>query len=399
MKKLLMIINLVLLGYMAFSQIIQPNNPPKFPECICKGYEVSVGVEGGKINTITNGTSITLQQGENLAVKANLICVPPHNSPNTPCCKTEAWELIDVTTGTPVVVINWSYAGFPEVIDTKNLKCDRKYELVLKGRCGCNECETFIIPFTIKCDCCQNLPEPVLQTNTPKWFCLEKPCEQIYNFYTNQYKDCPDVKFIWSVKDASGASVAFTGQGSNAISINCAELKAGDYTVSLTVRCKDKSYTTNYTFTVCAKPNPNFIMESDASTATFTSTAGCTDYWYLVTDNDNSCNYSVGDTYVYQTGSSVTFGSLVPNQQYTIYHFIWCKCGENSNGCWSSRVMCFKWLPPSMKTSPGSNQKSSQIGKISEMELKTALEIPAQFKKELPKEIHQARKLDLQQKN
>jgi hypothetical protein len=104
----------------------------------------------------------------------------------------------------------------------------------------------------------------------------------------------------------------------------------------------------------------------------------------LVKDNDGSCSYTSGDTYVGPImGNTATFNSLINNQQYTVYHYIFCKCGQYCSS-WASQVMCFKWLPAQlMKTANG----AKGVEKLKELEINNYKEIPQEFRKDLPKEF------------
>ena len=126
-------------------------------------------------------------------------------------------------------------------------------------------------------------------------------------------------------------------------------------------------------------------MSSNGNSATFTSTATtCAHYWYLVKDNDGSCSYTSGDTFVGPvTTAAVSFPSLINNQQYTIYHFVFCKCDKYCSK-WASQIMCFQWLPPQqLQVANG----AKGVKKIKEFEIKDFKEIPKEFKKEFPKEF------------
>ena len=233
----------------------------------------------------------------------------------------------------------------------------------------------------VSCNC-KELPQaPVI--SGPTCFCLPKPCNQTLTYSVPNYGGRPCFSYNWNVTNANGQPVTVAGQGTNQINFNCSGLTAGTYNIKVTIRCEDKVVTSTIQLVVCKKPDPAFSMSSNGSSVTFTSASGCNNYWFLVKDNDNNCAYTSGETYQFLSTNPATFTGLVNNQQYVVYHFVSCKCG-NSCYCWSSKRMCFKWLPSQMmKTANG----AKGVELINEKSLNTLGEIPKEFKKDLPSEL------------
>jgi hypothetical protein len=247
--------------------------------------------------------------------------------------------------------------------------------------CG-NKTVTSQKVFKVECCDCSKLPQKPVITG-PTCFCLSKPCDQTLTYSVPNYGDQSCYTYEWSIKNAVGGPVTIAGQGTNQMSFNCNSLQAGTYYITVTVKCGDKVVTNTIQLVVCNKPDPGFSMSSSGSDVTFTSLGTGTDYWYLVKDNDNNCAYTGGETYQFSSTNPATFSGLVNNQQYTVYHFVYKKCGNNCF-CWSSKMMCFKWLPSQlMKTANGAKGVES----LKERELLKIDEIPAEFRKELPKEL------------
>ncbi len=227
------------------------------------------------------------------------------------------------------------------------------------------------------CFCCNdkiyNLPvkPPITGSNILS-------CDSATKFTT---LNCPGATITWSVSP----SVPFTGQGTSTITIT-GPYYYSSYTITVQIKCGNKVVTNQ----VIVKPggcqaNPAFSMSSNGSSATFSSIiTNCTHYWYLVKDNDGSCSYTSGDTYVGPiTTATANFSSLINSQQYTVYHFVYCKCGKYCSS-WAWQVMCFKWLPAQqMKIANG----AKGVEKLKELEIRDFKEIPQEFKKDLPKEL------------
>lgn len=138
--------------------------------------------------------------------------------------------------------------------------------------------------------------EGTWDSNTPKdCFC----CDKAYNLPTKpqiaglekvecgasgQYStsNCPGATTTWAVSP----SIPFTGQGTNSISFN--SIPAGSYTLSLTISCGKKRYTSTKTITALAPLNctpafllsvvqmPNGLLNINAVP---TTTAGVEHYW------------------------------------------------------------------------------------------------------------------------
>jgi hypothetical protein len=233
----------------------------------------------------------------------------------------------------------------------------------------------------VSCNC-KELPQSPVITG-PGCFCLSKPCDQIFTYSVPNYGSRPCFSYNWNVTNANGQAVAVTGQGTNQINFNCSGLSAGIYTIKITIRCEDKVVTSTVQLVVCNKPDPAFTMSSNGSSATFTSASGCNNYWFLVKDNDNNCAYTSGETYQFLGTNPATFTGLVNNQQYVVYHFVSCKCGSSCY-CWSSKRMCFKWLPSQMMKTAGG---AKGVELLNEKVSNNLNEIPKEFYKELPKEL------------
>lgn len=190
------------------------------------------------------------------------------------------------------------------------------------------------------CDCSQ-LPREASITG-PSCFCTSPNCTTPITFSVPQYGNNTCLQYNWSIQPA----VAISGQGTNQISVNCKDWKAGNYTVSVKVTCDKRTIGGSMPVTVCAAPNPSFSMTSNPTNATFTSTVSGTHYWFVVNDNDANCMWSFSESINY-IGSNPTasFGTLAPNQQYMVFHVMQNQCGSGCE-CWSYQAMCFKWLPP-----------------------------------------------------
>ena len=227
------------------------------------------------------------------------------------------------------------------------------------------------------CDC-SKLPHQ-FSISGPNCFCLSANCNIKLNYFA-PHLDPNCYKYFWQVSP----SVPITGQGTEHAAIDCKSLKPGTYTITCFISCGGKVVSSTLTLTVCPKPSPAFTMSSNGSSVSLnaTGTSHCKDYWFLVTDKDNNCAYSSGETLQFLSGNPVTFTGLVNNQQYAVYHFVACKCGNCM--CWSSQVMCFKWLPAQlMKMANG----AKGVEFVSEKTIEDQKEIPAEFKKDLPKDI------------
>jgi hypothetical protein len=227
------------------------------------------------------------------------------------------------------------------------------------------------------CDC-SHIPQKPPITG-PTCFCLPHPCNQTLTYSVPNFGGLPCVSYTWNINPI----VAFNGQGTNQISFNCSALAAGTYTITVTIKCSGLVFINTIQLVVCDKPDPAFTMSSSGNSVTLTSASLCNNYWLLVNDNDNNCAYTNGEPYQFLATNPATFTGLVNNQQYVVYHFVMCKCCNNYN-CRSSKIMCFKWLP-SQLTKIGNGAKGVEL--LSEKEILKAEEIPAIFRKDLPKEI------------
>lgn len=373
---------------------------PNFPDCKCGDWKVKVGSGLSAANTVlsavNNGDLIEYQQGAIISLNAIMSCksasAAVNNNYCTSCSRT-AYQVLDESGG---IVIDWRFGDLPREIDTEIYKCDKVYTLVLQGQCGCATCEPFIIKFKKKCCDCSALKEVKIQG--PTFYCLKKPCTGTLTFTgTNFNNNC--YKYSWAID-----GVVVSGATTYQLVIDCNKIKVGDNKITLTVSCGDKTVSSDFNITGCPNPSPNFSMLSDGSGATFTPvTPACTNYWYLIKDNDKSCGYSSGDAFIAPSPmitnniDPANFSGLVAGQQYVVYHFVLCRCGNNY--CWNLQVMCFTWMPP-LKSMPtgGSNGGRMVTGvphenKISEMVIENIDEIPAAIKKDLPKEMF---KKDLQ---
>jgi hypothetical protein len=232
---------------------------------------------------------------------------------------------------------------------------------------------------TCPCDLLAQAP----QINGPTCFCWSKGCDTKLTYSVPAYDSKQCFKYSWSV-DGNPVS----GQNGNQLTLNCKDLKPGSHKISVTITCGEKTVTSYLTLTICEKPNPAFTMMSDGSSLALASTVSATHYWFLVKDNDASCSYTSGDTFDF-LGNNPTASQtgLVANQIYTVYHFVYKNC-DNGCGCWSSQIMCFKWMPPVMAKKGNPTNLSQPIEAISKNLLEEVSQIPAAFRKELPKEIY-----------
>ncbi len=236
---------------------------------------------------------------------------------------------------------------------------------------------------------CDSLPKQ-LQITGPQFLCYKKDCNTVLTYTVPNYGSKECYTYNWTV--SGGTSPVISGQGTNQIQINCKDLKPGSYKITVTIKCGDKVVTQTIPLIVCETPNPAFTLTTTGAGATVTPTPpGATNhYWYIVTDTDNNCGYTAGEIFNYAGSTGLTganFSSLVNNQQYAIYHYAYNNCGQNS-GCWSLQVMCFKWLPPvGFKMAPGA---SVDLKPLSQRLSESVSDIPAEFKKNLPKEMYDA---------
>jgi hypothetical protein len=235
---------------------------------------------------------------------------------------------------------------------------------------------------------CDSLPKQV-QITGPQFLCWKKDCNTVLTYTVPNYGNKECYTYNWSV--TGGTSPVITGQGTNQIQINCKNLLPGSYKITVTIKCGDRVVTQTIPLVVCQTPNPAFTLTTNGAGATVTPTPpGATNhYWYIVTDKDNNCGYTSGETFNYAGSTGITgasFSSLVNNQQYAIYHYAYNNCGQNA-GCWSLQIICFKWLPPvEFRMAPGA---SVELKPISQRLSESVIDIPAEFKKNLPKEMYE----------
>ena len=205
-------------------------------------------------------------------------------------------------------------------------------------------------------------------------------CDAATVYSTNS---CPGASYTWSVSP----SVPFTGQGTNSISITGPYSPfVTSYTITVSIRCGTKTVTNN----IVVKPgnctaNPYFSQAGDAGSMTFTSTqTGCTHWWYLVKDDDQNGMYTAGETFSGPITTPVAnFSSLITDQFYTVYHYIYCQCGRYCSK-YALYRFSFKWHPAQMMKMP-SNINMDKPGYLNE---KTKFEVvPVEFLKSLPKEL------------
>jgi hypothetical protein len=359
--------------------------PPKFSDCKCSGYKVTAGVAGKPYTAMANNSNpIILQQGEDLGLTAELIC--KSDNPETPCCSSKAWELVDLTDGGATVITKWSYNNFPSQIQTKGLKCDRTYAVVLQGRCGCTVCDPFLVKFTYKCkDCCNDLKAPIITSSSPRSICLTDTCSQTFSYKIQDYPtDCP-VRIQWFVTSESGTQISVASD-KQAISFSCKNLKPGTYTISVTVYCKDKKLTSTRTLTVCQTPNAKFKSDDDVSNYTATTTTPAQqDYWIMADDLDGDCKLSLGDVahsingtpMDWTSGTSISFTNLAPEKSYLILHISINQCG--STYCIDGFLKCYKYAPLFKMMKP-------------EVTPFNIMSLPAQLRKGLPKKAFEVSK-------
>jgi hypothetical protein len=218
--------------------------------------------------------------------------------------------------------------------------------------------------------------EGTWDSNSPKdCFC----CDKAYNLPTKpqiaglekvecgasaQYttSNCPGATTTWAVSP----SIPFTGQGTNSISFN--SIPAGTYTLSLTISCGKKRYTSTKTITALAPLNcspaflisvvqmPNGLLNINAVP---TTTSGVEHYWGIsyngtypnctipgspillneITGGTTAAGAHVTATGVFAntgTGTGVTAGTAAPygfyygglpnNSCFKITHYVKC-CG------------------------------------------------------------------------
>jgi hypothetical protein len=245
------------------------------------------------------------------------------------------------------------------------------------------------------CDC-SKLPSQ-FTISGQQLFCLKKNCNDILT-YTAPKLDDTCFKYQWTVSPAAG----FTGQGTNQIRISCTALKTGSYTIALSIRCGDRTVSSTTPLLVCS-PAPVaisgivFTPNSTGTCVTVTPAASATEHWwYIVEDNDKSCNYSNGEKYIGPVPSSGTapgllcpdpLFSLTNNKSYVVYHMTFSQCGNIKNqGCWNLGTYCFSYnYPPEMKLAKPVIQP--KLEKISESEIQSIKLLPAELLNKLPNEI------------
>lgn len=359
---------------------------PNFPACKCGNWKVLVGTgkpgDNGKLNIVKNGDLIEYQQGEIIALQATMNCTSSSKDNFCATCNRTVYQVLDENGKT---FIDWQFGELPKEINTDKFECDKVYTLTLQGQCGCTTCEPFVVKFKKKCCDCSKLKDKPL-INGISCLCWKKGCKDTLT-YTTISNDTKCYKYEWAVSP----SVKFTGQGTNQISFGCQDVKPGNiYTITVTIRCGNTVVSNSYSLNVCERLDPTFTMSSNSADVTVSSSLGGTHYWFLVKEIVTpNCQFDNGEPYVSGSGASYTFTGLVDNQQYMIYHLVFNYC-DNGCGCFSSKIMCFKWLPSLMKSVSGGGGKKYES--ISENFSEDVNKIPQAFKKEIPRDLWMSKK-------
>jgi hypothetical protein len=260
------------------------------------------------------------------------------------------------------------------------------YTICVTITCGNKSVKACKQVYSKECCDCSGLPQSFNITG-PQFYCISTPCNQTFTYTAPNFGVKPCFSYDWVVKNPNGGTVTIGGQGANTIEFPCTAITIpGSYTISLTIKCGTKTVTSTITLIACAKPDPLFTASIvTASTVTLSTTlAGCTNYWYLVKDNDNSDDYTSGDIILAPsplTTNPATFTGLVAGQHYIAYHFAVCNCGPNGKACWSWTNLPFSPQPPHLQKAIGG--KKGEI--MSQKSMDNQLVIPQEFKKTLPK--------------
>ncbi len=203
-------------------------------------------------------------------------------------------------------------------------------------------------------------------------------CDSVTRFYLT---NCPDVSYTWTVTP----SVPFTGQGTSAITLT-PPFNAGEYKISVVIRCGDKQTTAGYVVKVEKKDccDPAFKVSTEEVSATgyrvtgilSVPTLGCRHYWLL--SQISNCGGSgtpgvSGWGLAYNTwgyaqpqpnpnittagpnNNGYTYPGLGKGQCYTLTHYILC-CGE-----WKYVRKCLCMNNQAKMTQPVSDEQSGTV--------------------------------------
>jgi hypothetical protein len=208
---------------------------------------------------------------------------------------------------------------------------------------------------TTKCFCCDNK-----YFNLPNLPPITGPtsinCNATASYSTIA---CPGATITWAISPAK----PFLGQGTSTITLNPAHTP-GTYTISVTIRCGEKTVKNQLVITIKELPNciPNFMITLEEKpnglyqvSTTPTTTSGVIHFW-LLHEVANCPNGAVTATssnwnlYITATGSLSTsnaaitggatgygyqYGGLGKGKCYRLTHYVYC-CGQ-----WKSQTKCF----------------------------------------------------------
>lgn len=255
--------------------------------------------------------------------------------------------------------------------------------LTVSFNCGGKSVTSQKVFTVVCCDC--NLP-PKFDIAGPRALCVGGNCKDDYVYTVPNMNDGKCYTYNWSI---SPAVRGFSGQGTNSIRIKCSALAAGTYTITSQIKCGDKVVNSTAQVVACQKPNAAFAPQPNpanpSSGVLVPGTTYSSHFWYVVTDNDNSGDYSNGDTYIGPlTGSTANFSSLIVGKRYVFYHFVMNQC--EGFACWSSTYSSYGFNPSSMRVAPNGNKEEGkpEWKKMGEKNINLIKEIPEELLRKLP---------------
>ena len=265
-------------------------------------------------------------------------------------------------------------------LDWSNFQCGKKLERVLKKQSVITEVHKLTqynenlldgqpakatlseLPAKDFCgvSCCEAMPSSI-NINGASCFCWEKNCNQSLGYNIQlppALQNCSALQIAWTISP----NVPFSGQSTNQINVNCKDLKPGVYVIKVTLKCQSKTISSSFTLTVCEKVDPGFTATSNGSSLVLNATPPSPGqhYWFLVKDNNGDCNYQNGEQIQQGNSPIFQFNGLATNQQYVLYHVVFNSCNPTCY-CISSKRLCFKWFPNSLKQGALDLQKIEEI--------------------------------------
>lgn len=203
-----------------------------------------------------------------------------------------------------------------------------------------------------KQDCCDIPQNPPIKPNVSGLFCA---CDPIKFTTIN----CPGATYVWTVTDNFGNAISFTGNGTDAISLNYSLAQqiasnATGFVVTVKITCGGTTYTNTIKpgLKPIPKTNVSFSLTDDGSgnyTATATSLApGNGNGWTLKEVNCPGpipCSWVAGPIKWQSTGTTINIpnGVLVKGKCYVLTHYV-NVCSPNwiSGPCTVYKATCFK---------------------------------------------------------